>query len=108
PLSAAQPAQCRRRISHADVARDAIELVRRNVEAIGAGVLDQQVLALDTVVGELDEALEASNAVVLVHDEVTRPELREEGGWRNVRAPLLTTPLRPAKDLGVGVDGQRE
>ena len=95
------------RVAHAEVARDAVELVGRDVEPVRPGILDQQVLALDALGGELDQPLEAPDAMILMHDEIAGTHLGQEGA-RRLRAALLATSLGPAEDLGVGEDGQRQ
>src|SRR5512143_3431436 len=72
PLRAAQPAEHRRRVTHADVAGDTVELVGGDVEFVGSSVGDQQVLALYAIALQLDEAIEATDAMLLMHDEVAR------------------------------------
>jgi hypothetical protein len=81
-------------------------LVGRDIEPVCPGILDQQILALDAVVGDLRQSVVAPDAVVLVNDEVAGAHLGEEGA-RGLRTAGLTTALAPAEDLGVGEDGQR-
>src|SRR5512146_2482997 len=45
--------------------------------------------------------------MLLMDDEIAGMQLRQEGGGSH-RAPLLATPLRPAKYLGIGEDGERQ
>ena len=49
---------------------DAIRLIDRDVETIPLGVLDMQVLALDSSRIHADEALEAADTVIHMHDVV--------------------------------------
>src|SRR5689334_186225 len=92
PLRAAELAERGYGVAHADVARDAIELISRDVEPVGTRVVDQQIFTRDAVALDLRQPFEAANAVLLVNDEIAGMQLRQEGGGR-YRAPLFATPL---------------
>ncbi len=85
----------------ADVAGDLVELVGRDVEAVGRlaalgrRVLEDEVLARGALHGALHHLDEAADAVLLVHDEVTGAQLEGVD---------LVAPLRrhPAHVLGGG------
>ena len=68
PVGAAHPAEARSRSTR--VGPDAVDLVRRQVEAVVAPVLEQQVVALDARQGAGDQPGEAGHAVLFVDDVV--------------------------------------
>src|SRR5579885_85081 len=109
PLGGAELAQSRDRVAHPDEARHTVELVGWNIEFIGSGGANQQVLALHAGRIELDQSLEASDAVLLVDDVIAGIDLGEEVCRCDDLAPLHFLAARPAEDLGIGVelDGQR-
>src|SRR5260370_35883214 len=88
PLRAAQPAERGYGVAHADVARDAVELIGWDVELVRPGVVDEQILALDTAAVELHQPVDSTDAVVLMHDVIAWAQLRQKrGGTPGGRAP---------------------
>ncbi len=104
PLGRAQLAQRRHRIAHADVARHAVKLIGRDIELISTGVTQQEILALHAGRIELDQALEAPDAVFLVYHVIAGIDLGQKIGWGDQLAALCLLAARPAEDLGIGKD----
>ena len=97
PVAAAQPAQ--RRLLAADVARQLIQGVHRDVELVGllaasaAGVLQHEVLAARAADGALDHLDEPSDAVLVVHHQITRGQRQRVDGVTPARGqPLALGP----------------
>ena len=72
PVAAAEPVQRRLLIGSANVFVHPVELIRRDVEAVVAGILQQQVLALATLAGQRHQLDIAPDAVVNMHYIVAR------------------------------------
>ena len=72
PVGAAEPVQRRFLIRSADVLVYPVELIRRDVEAVVAGILQQQVLAFAALAGQRNELDIAPDAVVNMHHVVAR------------------------------------
>jgi len=88
------------------VGSDGIDLVGRQVEAIVAPVLEEQVVALDAAQGACDQTGEAGHAVLLVDDMVPRREVLEDA--YSGPAPWPGPPSGPAAtgQLGLGDHSQ--
>ena len=103
PLTAAEPRQLRMRLGAADVAVDAVEVLRGDEEPVPVGVLEEHVLVhRAAVVGDRAHLDEPRDAVVAMDDEVAGRELRARTPdaprrrWRRAatRAPTSTPRVR--------------
>ena len=98
PALPAELGQRRVAAARADVAGDLRELVDREEDAVGAGVLELEVVAGDAADGLRVEAPEAGQPVVLVDDDVARAQVGERAQRAATAAAgvLARGALRPA------------
>src|SRR5581483_6241765 len=106
PLLRAEARQGRAVLAGADVAAHAVDLVRRHVQPVAVGVLQLEVFVY--LVADLlaHEPGEARDAVLDVHDELARRQLREEAIARDAAAWRRPPLLAEAEHLGVGEQRQ--
>src|SRR5579859_1033879 len=102
PLAVPQFAEGGYGVAHAHVARDTIELIRRNVQLVRASVTNEQVFALHARRIQLHQPLESANAVFLMHDIVPDVDLGQERGGSDDFTLLRLVLARPAENLGIG------
>ncbi len=87
PLPTAEPGQLGMRLRAADITVDAVEMLGGNEESIALGVLQQHVFVhRAAVIGDGAHLDESRNAVVAMHDQVSRCELEHECLARSVPA----------------------
>ena len=108
PFRAAHFRQLHRAIlARADVLADHVELRRRDIERVRAGVADLDVVLHRAVDRHLHDARKAADAVVLVHDEVAHGEV---GVGVDLLAVgllfVLCAPQTGRRDLRVREDGE--
>ena len=95
------------RAAGADVARDLRQLVDGHEDAVGAGVLELEVVAGDAGDGLGVEAGEARDAVVLVDDDVARAQVGERAqGAAPARRALRPLGAAAAEQPVLGDDGE--
>ena len=110
PPLGAERRELRRLAAGADVPRDLRELIGRREDAVGAPVLELQVVAGDSAHGLRLEAGEAGDPVILVDHVVADPQVGERGqspagGRRGSRAGAMDqSPERDDGELEVGRD----
>ena len=99
PALPAELGQRRVAAARADVAGDLRELVDREEDAVGARVLELEVVAGDTADGLRVEAAEARQPVVLVDDDVARAQVGERRSAPRRRRPASWPAVRSARRL---------
>lgn len=94
-------------LARADVLADHVELRRRDIERVRAGVADLDVVLHRAIDRHLHDACEAADAVVLVHDEIAHGEV---GVGVDLLAVgllfMLCAPQAGRRDLRVRKDGE--
>ena len=86
------------------VVADRVDLIGRDVEAIAALVLEQQVVAVDPVEGARDHPAVATDAVRVVHDVVTGLQVFEERDRVAALRPRPAVRASPTGEVGLGDD----
>src|SRR5204863_5770472 len=109
PRGTAEAIELRRRLFAAEVLRDELEALDRQVELVALRILEQEEVAL--LVADLHglEPEVAADAVVLVDDEVVDRQIRERGerGTALVLRPAQR-PAARAEDLVLGEHDEAE
>ena len=101
PVAAAHPVQ--RGCVASGVAAHGADLIGRDVQLVAAAVLQQQVVALDTADGPLRHPRVATDAVLVVHDEVAGLErVVEVGATLGARGAAVHAPS--TGEVGLGDD----